>query len=74
MGDEYQYNTFSIDEHFNEDEPQPKLTDIILEVETYFEKKQNHRWTEVPTAEMGKNSRRFRWQKVEKNCGCPKIS
>ena len=39
MADDYQYNTFSIDEHFNEDEPQSKLTDdIILEEETYFEK------------------------------------
>ena len=39
MGDEYQYNTFSIDEHFNEDEPQPKLNDDIRhEEETYFER------------------------------------
>ena len=39
MADDYQYNTFSIDEHFNEDEPQSKLTDDIrFEEETYFEK------------------------------------
>ena len=31
--------TGSIDEHYNEDEPQPKLTDDIrLDVETYFER------------------------------------
>ena len=39
MADNCEYNTFSIDEHFNEDEPQSKLTDDIrFEEETYFEK------------------------------------
>ena len=74
MGDEYQYNTFSIDEHFNEDEPQPKLTDIILEVETYFEKNktidgqkyQLQKWEKIREDSDGK-----KWKNY---CGCPKIS
>ena len=67
MGDEYQYNTFSIDEHFNEDEPQPKLTDIILEVETYFEKNktidgqkyQLQKWEKIREDSDGK-----KWKKL----------
>ena len=67
MGDEYQYNTFSIDEHFNEDEPQPKLTDIIREVETYFEKNktidgqkyQLQKWEKIREDSDGK-----RWKKI----------
>ena len=67
MGDEYQYNTFSIDQHFNEDEPQSKLTDIILEVETYFEKNktidgekyQLQKWEKIREDSDGK-----KWKKI----------